>query len=61
MFSSTIIKTRQLIGQSEFNYLRSKAIALHIPLLSLSEKHNPKPLLHKLFSKISIFDRSIAK
>jgi hypothetical protein len=34
MFSSTIVKTRQLISQSEFNYLRSKAIALHIKVIS---------------------------
>jgi hypothetical protein len=34
MFSSTIVKTRQLIGQSEFNYLRSKAIALHSKVIS---------------------------
>jgi hypothetical protein len=34
MSSSTIIKTHQLIGQSEFNYLRSKAISLHIKVIS---------------------------
>ena len=34
MFSNTIIKTRQLSGQSELNYLRSRAIALHIEVIS---------------------------
>ncbi len=34
MFSSTIIKIRQSIGQSEFNYLRSKAIAWHSKFIS---------------------------
>jgi hypothetical protein len=34
MFSSTIIKTRQLIGQPEFDYLRSKAIIFHVKIIS---------------------------
>ncbi len=34
MFSFTIVKTRQLIGQSEFNHLRSKAIALYSEVIT---------------------------